>query len=318
MRIVRFAEAIDMPWSSDFSDDDIFAGEELAEAIAESDTFGEGSFDGFFEDVYEEDAQGIRWGMIVDNLVYPLARAPYLDWMFDGSFAPEVAGSPLPLSDVQLYAPVDPSKIVCVGRNYAAHAAELGNEVPAEPLIFLKPPTVVIGPDQEVISPSISERVDYEGELAIVIGRECRYLAEESAENVIFGYTVANDVTARDLQKADGQWTRGKGFDTFGPMGPWIDTNFDPTGRAIRTLVNDEIRQESNIDLLIFPIRRILAHITRFMTLLPGDVILTGTPDGVGPVQPGDIMTVEVEGLGVLSNPVIAEVEVRRSVGDAL
>jgi len=316
MRIVRFAEAIDVPWAGDFPDGDIFTSEEFSEAIAETDFLDEMQLDEFFEDAYDDGSLGIRWGMIIDKLVYPLARAPYLDWMFDGSYAPEIAGRPVPLANVQLYAPVDPSKIVCVGRNYAAHAAELGNEVPTEPLIFLKPPTVVVGPDAEVISPSISQRVDYEGELALVIGRECRYLDEEDAADVIFGYTVANDVTARDLQKADGQWTRGKGFDTFGPMGPWVDTNFDPSGCAIRTRVNNEIRQESNIDLLIYPIGRILAHVTRFMTLLPGDVILTGTPDGVGPVQPGDVMTVEVEGLGTLSNPVIAEADVERRVNN--
>jgi 2-keto-4-pentenoate hydratase/2-oxohepta-3-ene-1,7-dioic acid hydratase in catechol pathway len=317
MRIVRFAEAIDLPWVGDFPDGDVFASEEFSEALDETDIFGETLLDELFEDAYEDDSSGVRWGMIVDDLVYPLAQAPYLTQSLEGVYLPEVAGSPLPLSDVQLYAPVEPSKIICVGRNYAAHAAELGNEVPTEPLIFLKPPTVVIGPGEEVISPSISERVDYEGELAIVIGRECRHLEEDDAASVIFGYTVANDVTARDLQKQDGQWTRGKGFDTFGPMGPWLDTKFNPRGRAIQTRVNNEVRQESNIDLLIYPIGRILAHISRFMTLLPGDVILTGTPDGVGPVEPGDVMTVEIEGLGTLSNPVVAEPEIRRRIGDA-
>jgi 2-keto-4-pentenoate hydratase/2-oxohepta-3-ene-1,7-dioic acid hydratase in catechol pathway len=266
--------------------------------------------DEFFEYAYEESSLGIRWGMIVDNLVYPLARAPYLDWILDGSYAPEIAGSPMPLSSVQLYAPVEPSKIVCVGRNYAAHAAELGNEVPDEPLIFLKPPTVVVGPGEEVISPESANASTTRVSWPLLLVRNADIWDEEDAADVIFGYTIANDVTARDLQKGDGQWTRGKGFDTFGPMGPWIDTNFDPSGCAIRTRVNNEIRQESNIDLLIFPIGRILAHVTRFMTLLPGDVILTGTPDGVGPVQPGDVMTVEVEGLGTLSNPVIAEADI--------
>ena len=317
MRIVRFAEAIDLPWAGDFPDGPMFTTEEFAETPDEADVFDKTMIDEFFEDVYEEESFGLRWGMIVDELVYPLARAPYLDRARDGSYAPEVIGSPLALSDVQLYAPVEPSNVVCVGRNYAAHAAELGNEAPTEPLIFLKPPTCVIGPDEAVIAPSISELVSYEGELAVVIGKECRYLSEEDAADVIFGYTVANDVTARDLQKADGQWARGKGFDTFGPMGPWIDTKFDPSGRSIRTRVNDEIRQDSSMDLMIHSIGRVLAHVTRFMTLLPGDVILTGTPKGVGPVQPGDIMTVEVEGLGVLSNPVVAEDEIRPRIDDA-
>ena len=316
MRIVRFAETIDLPWAGDLPDGSMFPTDESSEATDETDLFGEAMLDDFFEDVYDDGLFGIRWGMIVDDLVYPLAQAPYLDRTRDGAYAPEIAGSPLALSDVQLYAPVEPSKVVCVGRNYAAHAAELGNEAPSEPLIFLKPPTVVIGPDEEVIAPSISETVSYEGELAVVIGKECRYLNEEDAADVIFGYTVANDVTARDLQKADGQWTRGKGFDTFGPMGPWIDTNFDPAGCVIRTLINNEVRQDSNLDLMIHSIGRILAHVTRFMTLLPGDVILTGTPKGVGPVQPGDIMTVEVEGLGVLSNPVVAEGEIERRIDD--
>ncbi len=194
-----------------------------------------------------------------------------------------------------------------MGRNYAEHAAELGNEVPPEPLIFLKPPSSVIGPDQPVVYPAISSRVDHEAELAVVIGRRCRNLQEEDAARVIFGYTLANDVTARDLQRQDGQWTRGKGFDTFGPVGPWVDTAFDPRGCTVRCLVNGQVRQEGNTDLMIYPIARVLAFVTRFMTLEPGDLLLTGTPAGVGPVQPGDVMTVEIPGLGQLSNPVVAE-----------
>jgi len=165
----------------------------------------------------------------------------------------------------------------------------------------------LIGPDEPVIYPAISERVDHEGELALVIGKRCRNLRPEEADDVIFGYTVANDVTARDLQRKDKQWTRGKGFDTFAPVGPWIDTEFDPAGRRVRCLVNGEVRQEGNTDDFIFTIGQVLAFITRFMTLEPGDLVLTGTPEGVGPVQPGDVMTVDVEGLGALSNPVVAE-----------
>ena len=306
MRIVRFAEAIDVPWTGDFPDGDVFASEEFSQAVADTDFLDDIALDELFEDAYEDGSFGIRWGMIVDNLVYPLARAPYLDWIFDGSYAPEIAGRPMALSNVQLYAPVEPSKIVCVGRNYAAHAAELGNEVPTEPLIFLKPPTVVVGPGEEVISPRISQRVDYEGELALVIGKECRYLAEDDAADVIFGYTIANDVTARDLQKRDGQWTRGKGFDTFAPVGPWLDTDFEPAGRIVRCIVNGETRQDGNTDHMIFSIADVLVYVSQFMTLLPGDLILTGTPSGVGPVLPGDVMTVDVAGLGSLTNPIVS------------
>jgi 2-keto-4-pentenoate hydratase/2-oxohepta-3-ene-1,7-dioic acid hydratase in catechol pathway len=244
------------------------------------------------------------WGLLEDGLVYPLAQAPYL--------GVRVGGAARPLDTLRLIAPAEPTKLVCVGRNYAEHAAELGNEVPPEPLIFLKPPSTLIGPDAPVVYPGISERVDHEGELAVVIGRRARNLGEEEAAEVIFGYTIANDVTARDLQRKDGQWTRGKGFDTFAPVGPWIDTDFDPADRPVRCLVNGEVRQDGNTSLLIYSIGRVLAHVTRFMTLEPGDLLLTGTPAGVGPVQPGDVMTVEVAGLGSLSNPVIDETEARR------
>jgi 2-keto-4-pentenoate hydratase/2-oxohepta-3-ene-1,7-dioic acid hydratase in catechol pathway len=244
------------------------------------------------------------WGILEEERVYPLAQAPYAGI--------EVSGAARALESVKLVAPAAPSKLVCVGRNYAEHAAELGNEVPPEPLIFLKPPSTVIGPDAPVVYPAISRRVDHEGELALMIGVRCRSVAEEDATRVIYGYTVANDVTARDLQKADGQWTRGKGFDTFAPVGPWIDTEFDPANKAVRCFVNDQVRQDGNTALLIYSIGRVLAHVTRFMTLEPGDLVLTGTPAGVGAVQPGDVMTVEVEGLGTLRNPVIDEDEARR------
>jgi 2-keto-4-pentenoate hydratase/2-oxohepta-3-ene-1,7-dioic acid hydratase in catechol pathway len=247
-----------------------------------------------------------QWGLLVNDTVVPLAAAPYL------TGEPQVAGAPRPLHSVRLVAPAAPTKLVCVGRNYAEHAAELGNEVPPEPLIFLKPPSTVIGPDAPVVYPAISERVDHEGELALVIGKRCRHLREEDVPGVIYGYTVANDVTARDLQKKDGQWTRGKGFDTFAPVGPWIDTEYDPANRQVRCLVNNEVRQDGNTALMIYSIGRVLAHVSQFMTLEPGDLVLTGTPAGVGPVQPGDVMTVEVEGLGTLVNPVVHEAESRR------
>jgi 2-keto-4-pentenoate hydratase/2-oxohepta-3-ene-1,7-dioic acid hydratase in catechol pathway len=248
-----------------------------------------------------------QWGLLVDHLVFPLEGAPYNSYLPDGAPAPKIRGEPLPLQALKLLAPVTPSKIVCVGRNYAEHAAELGNEAPPEPLIFLKPVSSLVGPGDQVIYPLISKRVDHEGELAVVIGHRCRNLQESETLRVIFGYTLANDVTARDLQRSDSQWTRGKGFDTFCPVGPWIDTAFDPAGRQVRCLVNDVVRQDGNTVLMIYSLAHVLAFVTRFMTLEPGDLVLTGTPAGVGPVQPGDIMTVEIDGLGVLSNPVIAE-----------
>ncbi len=248
------------------------------------------------------------WGALIEQFVYPLARAPYESPRLSGGFAPEIAAPPLLLQDVKLVAPCQPGKIICVGRNYAEHAAEFGNEVPEEPAIFLKAPTTLIGPDEPVIRPSVSERVDHEGELALVIGKSCRFLKAEDAHNVILGYTCANDMTARDLQRKDVQWTRGKNFDTFCPVGPWLDTSFVPEGKSVRCLVNGQVKQESNTDLMIHSVGVILAYVSNFMTLEPGDLVLTGTPSGVSPVQPGDVMTVEIEGLGSLTNPVIAGV----------
>ena len=248
------------------------------------------------------------WGLLLEQFVYSLTRAPYVSPRLDRRFAPEIAGPPLLLDEVKLLAPCQPRKIICVGRNYAEHAAEFGNEAPAEPAIFLKSPTTIIGPDESVIRPSLSERVDHEAELAVVIGKRCRYLNAQDAHNVILGYTNANDVTARDLQHRDVQWTRGKNFDTFCPVGPWIDTAYDPTNKAIRCLVNGKVKQESNTALMIHTVGVILSYVSHFMTLEPGDLVLTGTPAGVSPLQPGDVMTVEIEGLGVLNNAVIAGV----------
>lgn len=253
-----------------------------------------------------------HWGLVVDQLVYRLQGAPYLRPFRDGLYAPQISGSPVALADVKLLAPVKPRKIICVGRNYAEHAAELGNQVPPEPLIFLKPPTTLIGPGDAIVYPGISQSVHHEGELAVVIGQRCRNLDQAEAPRVIFGYTLANDVTARDLQKSDSQWTRGKGFDTFCPVGPWIDTAFDPAQRQVRCLVNNQVRQDGNTSLMIYSLGRILAFVTRFMTLEPGDLLLTGTPAGVGPLQPGDTVTVDIENLGTLSNPVITEEEARQ------
>jgi 2-keto-4-pentenoate hydratase/2-oxohepta-3-ene-1,7-dioic acid hydratase in catechol pathway len=246
-----------------------------------------------------------QWGVLIDDAVCPVARAPHVCYSSEDEI--EVSGPPQPLDQVRLLAPVTPTKVACVGRNYAEHAAEFGNEAPPEPLIFLKPPTTIVGPDAPVVYPTLSERVDHEGELAVVVGRRCRHVSESDVAGVIFGYTIANDVTARDLQRKDGQWTRGKGFDTFGPIGPWVDTDYDHSERTLRCWVNGELRQESNTDLMIHSVARIVSYVTAFMTLVPGDVIMTGTPAGVGPVRPGDTMVVAIEGLGELSNPVVAD-----------
>jgi 2-keto-4-pentenoate hydratase/2-oxohepta-3-ene-1,7-dioic acid hydratase in catechol pathway len=215
------------------------------------------------------------------------------------------------LADVRLLAPVIPrSKVVAIGRNYAAHAAELGNDLPAEPLMFLKPNTAVIGPGDPIFYPRQSERVDYEGELAVVIGRICRDVPPEQATDVIFGYTIANDVTARDLQKSDGQWSRAKGFDSFCPLGPWIETDLDPNdfteGRSVQTYLNGDLKQDGSTKDLIFDVATLVSYVSSVMTLLPGDVILTGTPEGVGPMNPGDEVDVTIEGIGTLTNKVVA------------
>jgi 2-keto-4-pentenoate hydratase/2-oxohepta-3-ene-1,7-dioic acid hydratase in catechol pathway len=211
-----------------------------------------------------------------------------------------------PLSDLHLLAPVTPSKIICIGRNYRDHAAELGNEVPKEPLLFFKPPSSLLAPSGIIRMPALSKRVDYEGELAIVIGRRCRNIGPtENIRPYIRGYVIVNDVTARDIQKSDGQWTRGKGFDTFCPAGPIVSDEIDPaTGSPVTltTRLNDEIKQQATTADLIFPIPHLLRYITAAMTLEPGDIIPTGTPAGVGPVQPGDLIQIEIDGLGTLEN----------------
>ena len=216
-----------------------------------------------------------------------------------------------PLADVRLLAPVLPrSKVVGIGRNYAAHAAELGHELPAEPLMFLKPNTSVVGPGDPIRYPPQTRELHYEGELAVVIGRICRDVPPEQATDVIHGYTIANDVTARDLQRSDVQFTRAKGFDSFCPLGPWIETDLDPQafadGVAVRTHLNGDLKQDGSTKDLIFDIPTLVASVSSVMTLLPGDVILTGTPEGVGPMAVGDEVEVSIEGLGALTNPVAA------------
>jgi 2-keto-4-pentenoate hydratase/2-oxohepta-3-ene-1,7-dioic acid hydratase in catechol pathway len=213
---------------------------------------------------------------------------------------PLPTGETVALGDVLLLAPVLPSKMVCVGKNYAAHAAEFGTQVPEEPLLFLKPSTAVIGPGDPIRLLPISGRVDYEGELAVVIGRLARGVRAEDAFKYILGYTCANDITLRDLQKTDDQWARAKGFDGSAPIGPWIETDLDPNDAIVRTRLNGEIRQQSSTSEMVFGVATLIEYITVFMTLLPGDVLLTGTPEGVGALSDGDVVEVEVEDVGVL------------------
>ena len=217
---------------------------------------------------------------------------------------PTYTGRSWPLSQVRLLAPILPSKVVAVGKNYADHAAEMNSELPKSPLIFLKPSTSVIGPGVPILLPPQSENVHFEGELAVVIGRPCRDVKAANAASVILGYTCANDVTARDLQSSDGQWTRAKGFDSFCPLGPWIETELDPGDVALTTEVDGEVKQDGHTADLVFLVSELIEFITAVMTLLPGDVILTGTPAGVGPITAGQTVSVRIEGIGTLTNPV--------------
>jgi 2-keto-4-pentenoate hydratase/2-oxohepta-3-ene-1,7-dioic acid hydratase in catechol pathway len=245
----------------------------------------------------------------------PVDAAPY--GLIEGDSILEISGVPwgewtrssrsVRLADARLLAPVEPSKIVCVGRNYAAHAAELGNELPKEPLLFLKPPSSIIGPQEAIVLTKYSNRVEHEGELAIVIGRRCSNLLDaDDSLSYVMGYSCLNDVTARDLQKIDVQFTRGKGFDTFCPIGPHIETDLDPSIVLVETRVNGTLRQSSDTSLMIYPPAFLVRWVSRMMTLNPGDVIATGTPAGVGVLLAGDVVEVSVAGIGVLRNPVRA------------
>lgn len=239
----------------------------------------------------------ISFGIVDDTDLVVLAGDP----LFAGF---ETTGQRVPLGEVTLLAPVIPrSKIVCVGKNYRDHAAEMGGEAPAAPLLFFKPNTSVIGPGDTIVRPTQSQQTDYEGELAVVIGRVAKNVPAEKALDYVFGYTIANDVTARDLQRSDGQWARAKGFDTFCPLGPAIETDFDPTGDArVVTRVNGEVRQDGAISDMVHSVADVIAYASAAFTLLPGDVILTGTPAGVGPFVAGDTVEVEITGLGTLRN----------------
>jgi 2-keto-4-pentenoate hydratase/2-oxohepta-3-ene-1,7-dioic acid hydratase in catechol pathway len=240
-----------------------------------------------------------RFGIIEDDAVREITAAPWSSW--------QRTPRSFPLASVRLLAPVEPRKIVCVGRNYAAHAAELGNELPKEPLIFLKPSSSVIGPDEPIVIPKYSQRVEHEGELALVVGRRCSHLDDrEDPLACLVGYSCLNDVTARDLQKSDVQFTRAKGFDTFCPVGPWIESQLDPSDLAVETRVNSSVRQSARTSLMIYSPAFLVRWISRMMTLEPGDVIATGTPAGVGSLVAGDSVDVRIDGIGVLRNPVHA------------
>jgi 2-keto-4-pentenoate hydratase/2-oxohepta-3-ene-1,7-dioic acid hydratase in catechol pathway len=236
------------------------------------------------------------WGWVSEDRVGLIEGSPFSD------FRRQPAERPL--AAVQLLPPLVPGKIICVGRNYAAHAAERDAEVPPLPLLFSKPPSAVIGPGEAILLPPQSQEVGHEAELAVVIGQRARWISPEEAPRYILGYTAANDVTARDLQRADGQWTRAKGFDTFCPIGPWIDTHLDPSDVLVTCHVNGQLRQMASTRDMIFPVAQLMAFVSSIMTLEPGDLLLTGTPAGVGALAAGDEVRVEIEGLGALTNPV--------------
>lgn len=248
---------------------------------------------------YQTPNEPPRFGWLLGGRVGPIEGTPF------GEFRRLEAD--LALEDVRLLAPALPGKIICIGRNYVAHAKEHDAETPEVPLVFLKPPSAVIGPGQNILLPPQSQQVEHEAELAVVIGKRGRWIPAEQAADHILGYTIANDVTARDLQRRDGQWTRAKGFDTFCPLGPWIETGFDASDALITCHVNGEMRQMGSTRDMVFRIRQLIAYASSIMTLEPGDCLLTGTPAGVGPLLPGDIVEVTIEGIGALRNPVAAE-----------
>jgi 2-keto-4-pentenoate hydratase/2-oxohepta-3-ene-1,7-dioic acid hydratase in catechol pathway len=248
----------------------------------------------------QADSGDIHYGLFqLDHSVILLSNAPWL-----GGQSLDIA---IGEGDYHLLAPCQPSKIVAVGRNYRAHAAELGNDVPPEPLLFLKPPSAIAADQDAIVYPAQSNRVDYEGELALIIGEQVKNIDPETAIGAIWGYTIANDITARDLQRQDSQWTRAKGFDGFCPLGPWVVRQINPEAR-LTTIVNEEElpRQASVISDMVFPPNELVSYISRVMTLYPGDVILTGTPEGIGPLKVGDRVEVEIEGIGNLVNSIVA------------
>jgi 2-keto-4-pentenoate hydratase/2-oxohepta-3-ene-1,7-dioic acid hydratase in catechol pathway len=248
---------------------------------------------------YQVEDEPAKFGWLLDDMVGEISGDLF------GKYRRRAAKTPL--ADVTLLPPSHPSKIICVGRNYVDHAKELGNEVPQVPLIFLKPPSSVIGNGQNILLPEQSSQVEHEAELVVVIGKRGRNVTTEDAKKYILGYTVGNDITARDLQKSDDQWTRAKGFDTFCPFGPWIDTDFDPSDAVVTCRVNGQMRQMASTRDMVFGVPTLIAYISSVMTLEPGDLIFTGTPAGVGELKAGDKVEVEIDGLGSIMNGVKAE-----------
>lgn len=248
---------------------------------------------------YKTASQLPSFGWVMSDKVGPLVGSPFAEF--------SRGEADIPLKEVRLLPPVIPTKIICVGRNYVAHAKEHDAEVPEVPLIFLKPPSTLIAHGDTIYLPPQSQRVEHEAELVVVIGKQGRWIPPEEARDHIFGYTIANDVTARDLQFRDGQWTRGKGFDTFCPLGPWIETVFDPADALITCHVNDEMRQMSSTRDMVFNVHQLIAFTSSVMTLEVGDLLLTGTPAGVGLLQDGDVVEATIEGIGSLRNPVASE-----------
>ena len=245
---------------------------------------------------YQFRQESPRFGWVLNDMVGPIEGS-----IFENFRRMEAS---LPLTNVRLLAPVEPSKIICIGRNYVAHAREQNVEVPEVPLLFLKPPSSLIGPGEKILLPPQSSQVEHEGELVVVIGLRGRWIQPEDAQRYILGCTAGNDVTARDLQRKDGQWTRGKGFDTFCPLGPWIETDFTDADAIVSCHVNGEMRQMASTRDMVFSVKQLVAYISSVMTLEPGDLIFTGTPAGIGPLQDGDQVTVTVEGIGALTNSV--------------
>ena len=240
------------------------------------------------------------WASLEGDTARPFEGSPFVE-------GARLSDAAAPFRQEDLRAPVTPSKIVCVGRNYAAHARELGHEVPAEPLLFLKAPSALLGPGGTVVLPPESARVEHEAELGVVVGRRLRRASRDQAREAVFGYTCVCDVTARDLKKKDGQWSRAKGFDTFCPVGPWIETDLDPSDLPVRCLVDGEVRQDGRTSQMLFDVPTLLAYVSQAMTLEPGDLVVTGTPEGVGPLAAGNRLSVVIEGIGELTVGVAAE-----------